>query len=218
MSFLLPVSAPVRPPSMEGRAVEWKGVQGVAWAQRNPHTVPELDKNYMERFEVTRTAVNLKLLARVPRTASVLEVGCSAGCQLNALAAVGFTNLEGVDLSAEAIAFCDWPAQVADGCRLPYPVGAFDMVMISGTLMHVPPHEKLLFMAELKRVARRWIYGVEMWSRGFLVWDFADLIPPAWTCDWYTILNDPAWPIVERRHLIDINDRSPLAAFLMERV
>ena len=218
MSLLVPASVPVRAPALERRVTDWGGAQGADWARRNPQSVAELDASYLEKFRITRTAVNERMLARVPRTARILEVGCSGGNQLDALHAGGFTSLEGCDLSTDALAKCRWPAKVADGSDLPYEDSSFDLVMTSGTFMHVPPGRKVGFLAEIKRVSSRWYYGCEMWTSTPMAWDFANLIPPAWTCDWFAALADPAWPIVERALLEPTEPFArPLAVWLMEK-
>lgn len=220
MNFLVPTSVPIRKPSPESKVVGWSGAQGADWAKRNPKSVRDLDASYLERFGITRTAVNEQMLARVPRDARVLEIGCAAGAQLNALHAIGFRDLHGCDLSSDALASCPWPHEVADGCDLPYEDETFDLVMTSGTFMHIPMARKPAFLQEIMRVSRRWYYGVEMWSHQPTMWDFADLIPPAWTIDWYPMLDSHGWPIVERLHLEALNPETggrPLACFLMER-
>jgi len=199
------------------RVEEWKGPLGATWTRRNPATVEALDAHYLLRFGVTRTATNERILARVPRTSSVLEVGCSAGRQLDALAESGFTELEGIDLSPDAVLHCKWPARVGDARDLPFADDSFDLVMTSGALMHVPPAEKGKALSEMKRVARRWIYGCEMWTEGFLAWDFGDLMPPAWTCDWLPFVVSPDWPVVESLRLESTEGR-PLQFYLLEKV
>jgi hypothetical protein len=216
-TFLVPTSLPVRLPSLAARVEDWKGPQGAAWARRNPTTVHDLDATYIKRFGVTRTALNEEMLQDIPRDASVLEVGCSAGCQLDALAAIGFTDLHGVDLSPDAVAMCRWPAKVGDGLRLPYDDRSFDMVMTSGTFMQIAPHQKQAFMAEMQRVARRWIYGCELWTEREVAWDFADLMPPAWTFDWFKHLPRAGWPIVRQRKVLGVEQIAPLAFYLLER-
>src|SRR5262245_13234938 len=57
------------------------------------------------------------------RTAQVVELFCGRGNGLHALARFGFTNLEGIDLSANLLARYTGPArvQVADCRSLPFP-------------------------------------------------------------------------------------------------
>jgi len=198
------------------RTAEWKGAQGMAWALRNPATVEALDAHYRERFGVTRTALNAETLADVPRDARVLEIGCSAGRQLDALARSGFANLYGVDVSAGAVALCKWPAVVADGLHVPFADRSVDLVMTSGTLMQIPPHQRDRFMAEMQRVSKRWIYGCEMWTARETLWDFGDLMPPAWTYDWFERLPASGWPITRQR-LLEGRGGKPLALYLLER-
>ena len=199
----------------------WAGRQGSEWTrpERNPADVEGLNRSYMERFKTTRTEVNEWALEGVPRTATVLEVGCSHGAQLNAMAAVGFTNLGGCDVNADAIALCPWPTKLADGRSLPYPDGAFDVVMTSGTLMQIPPGSKAQFVAECYRVARRWVYGVEGASTLPCQWLFGDLIPPAWTELYPERMMRPGWRIVRDRWLENkaAGQMMHLRAYLLER-
>lgn len=46
---------------------------------------------------------------------------------------------------------------LGDGCRLPYRDDAVDAVVAFDTLEHVPPAGRAAFLAECRRVARRWV-------------------------------------------------------------
>jgi hypothetical protein len=71
-------------------------------------------------------------------------------------------------------------------------------------------------MDEMQRVSRRWIYGVEMWTREPTEWDFGDLMPPAWTYDWFNRLPSGGWPIAKRR-MLSSTIIAPLAVYLLEK-
>lgn len=194
-------------------------MQGAAWAQRNPSDVGDLDASYLKRFSVSRTDVNRWACEGVPLDATVLEVGCSAGGQLNAMAAVGFENLAGCDISADALKACPWPHKLGDGRSLPYSDGAFDMAMTSGTLMQIPPGARSQFMAECYRVAKRWVYGVEGASTRPIQWQFGTLIPNAWTDMYPETIMRPGWRVVRERWLMNNPGMGQLnlRAYLLER-
>ena len=199
---LVAASVPRRTDAKDATA-GWAGVQGVAYTDpsRNPSTVEGVNQSYTQRFGITRTEVNEWALVGVPRDASVLEVGCAHGPQLNVMAACGFTNLAGCDVNADAIKLCTWPTKVADGRSLPYEDASFDLVMTSGTLMQIPPGGKAMFADECYRVARRWVYGVEGASMQPGTWNFGDLIPPAWTDLVPESIEQPGWKVVRVRWL-----------------
>lgn len=213
-----------RTPLLYGAAgdvvVGWAGTQGRDWAARNPGTVVELDRSYLERFGMSRSSVNAWALVGIPHGTRVLEVGCSRGTQLDALAAAGWTDLEGCDVCAEAVAQCHWPAQVADGCALPYPDAAFDMVLTSGTWMHVPPERRGIFATELARVARGYIYGVEAVADEPCVYEFGGLIPRAWMeplPDAF-LAHLAGWQTVRTAQLRPLDGQGiPLAVYLLGR-
>jgi SAM-dependent methyltransferase/glycosyltransferase involved in cell wall biosynthesis len=113
-------------------------------------------------FFAERKVQLLKSLARLYvgelGQASVLDVGCGAGTTDRYLVEqVG--SLCGVDVSEEMLALARQKVKGArfewyDGEKLPYPDGAFDIVVAICVLHHVPPPRRPDFLAELNRVAR----------------------------------------------------------------
>jgi len=92
-----------------------------------------------------------------PSALRALDVGCGAGLMDGYLGALG--RLEGVDVSPEMVAVArrENPGvsyEVADGARLPYEDGAFDLAFAVCVLHHVPPGERPAFAGELRRVLR----------------------------------------------------------------
>ena len=219
MSVLFPSSVPPQVVSRNAAPSEWAKGQGIAWAKRNPATVAELDASYTERFGITRTALNAHMLEGLPLGTSILEVGCSRGTQLDALVEAGWTNVQGCDLSADAIALCKYPVRVADACDLPYGDAEFDLVLTSGTMMHVPYRMRSKLYGELTRVARKWVYGVEAWTPEPRRWEFGDLIPLAWSEDWRKSAWPEGWRLVRSKLLTPHPGQGTmqLLAFVMER-
>lgn len=115
-----------------------------------------------------RTARSRWLSERVASCSpeSVLEVGCGYGKQLEAIrsAVGGHIPLTGIDfsptqlgLAATRLANVDLLALVlGDGQRLPFPDGAFDLVLTSAVILHNEPEIADRMRAEIVRVARRW--------------------------------------------------------------
>jgi SAM-dependent methyltransferase len=86
-----------------------------------------------------------------------LDVGCGGG--LGHAHLRGLARLEGVDLSEAMIATARQrnPGvlyHVADGSRLPFEQGAFDLTFTSCVLHHVPAGKRGAFVRELRRVTR----------------------------------------------------------------
>lgn len=90
---------------------------------------------------------------------SALDVGCSEGFFMEAIRSRFSVDVWGVDLSDEAVLSNHrrhgFPVAAADGLSLPFADGAFDLVYSTETIEHVL--DPAAFIAEARRVARRWV-------------------------------------------------------------
>jgi SAM-dependent methyltransferase len=126
--------------------------------------VSEWEAAYL-RFETPEEEIQkfLRRLQRLgagkwPRNAEIVELFCGRGNGLNALQRLGFTNLEGVDLSSRLIAQYKGPAKcyVADCRELPFANASKDVLIVQGGLHHLPvlPGDLARTFAEMRRVLR----------------------------------------------------------------
>lgn len=109
-----------------------------------------------------------------PRKARVAELFCGRGNGLVALSSLGFTDIEGLDLSAELLARYSGPARchVADCRELPLMDGSKDILIIQGGLHHLPriPENLEQVLREARRVLAPGglLAVVEPWMTPFL--------------------------------------------------
>ena len=109
-----------------------------------------------------------------PRGAEIVELFCGRGNGLIALERLGFTHLEGVDLSPRLIAKYRGPAKciVADCRRLPFADRRKDILIVQGGLHHLSnlPGDLEQTFAEMQRVLRKdgRVLFVEPWRTPFL--------------------------------------------------
>jgi SAM-dependent methyltransferase len=89
---------------------------------------------------------------------TALDVGCADGFFVQLLGELGARAM-GLDLAEPAVervvSVFHAPGVVGDGTRLPFRDDAFDLVLTTETLEHVLAAD--VFVAELQRVARRWV-------------------------------------------------------------
>src|SRR5216684_8145747 len=112
--------------------------------------------------------------SQCPRDAEIVELFCGRGNGLIALERLGFTRLEGVDLSPRLVAQYRRPAKcvVGDCRRLPFADRSKDVLIIQGGLHHLSalPEDLRQTFSEMRRVLR--ISGravlVEPWLTPFL--------------------------------------------------
>lgn len=115
-----------------------------------------------------------------PRDSEIVELFCGRGNGLHALEQLGFTRLEGVDLSGRLLAQYRGKAKCYEGdCReLPFADRSKDILIVQGGLHHLPnlPEDLEKTLAEMHRVLRKdgRVMIVEPWSTPFLT--FAHII------------------------------------------
>jgi len=109
-----------------------------------------------------------------PKHSDILEIFCGRGNGLKALASLGFTNLRGVDLSAELLQLYEGEAQLFVGdCRdIRLSDSSVDIVIVQGGLHHLPdlPGDLQRTFSEIRRLLRpagRFVM-VEPWLTPFL--------------------------------------------------
>lgn len=175
-------------------------------------TVSAWEAAYL-RFETPEEEVE-KFLRRLrklgasewPKDAQVVELFCGRGNGLIALHQLGFTNLEGVDLSPALLAAYTGAAQcvVADCRHLPFENSSRDILIVQGGLHHLPelPGDLEQVVSEVRRVLRpggRFMV-VEPWRTPFLrfvhwvgsfrfarrAWDKLDALETMTELEWTT--------------------------------
>ena len=133
------------------------------------------------RFETPRQEVHKfqRRLARLgatgwPRTSRIVELFCGRGSGLVALHSLGFSHVEGIDLSAALVAEYAGPGAISVGdCRqLPYGDRSRDVMIAQGGLHHLPdlPGDVDRVAGEVERVlvAGGLFVVVEPWDTPFL--------------------------------------------------
>jgi SAM-dependent methyltransferase len=119
-----------------------------------------------------------------PRDAEIVELFSGRGNGLTALERLGFTRLEGVDLSPRLIVEYKGSAKctVADCRHLPFADGSKDVLIVQGGLHHLPnlPDDLDQTFSEMQRVLRKSgrVLFVEPWRTPFLTFvHFVSEIP-----------------------------------------
>jgi ubiquinone/menaquinone biosynthesis C-methylase UbiE len=133
------------------------------------------------RFETPEQEIQ-KFIARLnrlgtalwPRDAEIVELFCGRGNGLIALERLGFTRIEGVDLSPRLLAQFKGSAKctLADCRQLPFADRSKDVLIVQGGLHHLPtlPDDLDQTFSEMQRVLRKngRVMFVEPWRTPFL--------------------------------------------------
>jgi SAM-dependent methyltransferase len=91
------------------------------------------------------------------RVIKIIDIGCGGGGMMNFLRQRGIKDVSGIDVSPEAINYCNkrglTEVVVADAQKnIPFPSGTFDVVMASDVLEHL--QDPLLALGEWKRLLK----------------------------------------------------------------
>src|SRR5947207_12765890 len=161
----------------------------------NPQTQDQLSLDPWEaaylRFESPEEEIRkfVRRLTRMgapqwPSDAEIVELFCGRGNGLVALQRLGFTRLEGVDLSPRLIAQYKGSAKctIADCRKLPFDDRSKDVLIVQGGLHHLPnlPGDLDQTFSEMQRVLRKdgLVMFVEPWRTPFLTFvHFVSEIP-----------------------------------------
>jgi pseudaminic acid biosynthesis-associated methylase len=147
----------------------WGGTFGEEYTKRNDYAPEELDAHYVERYGISRSAINQEFLGTLDRSLRILEVGTNIGLQLTLLQSLGFSDLYGIELQWYAVEKArqrTHQINILQGSALdlPFKDGFFDLVFTSGVLIHIAPEDIHRMLSEIHRCSRRYIWGFEYWA------------------------------------------------------
>ncbi|CAK0772140.1 Methyltransferase type 11 [Gammaproteobacteria bacterium] len=145
---------------------EWFSEFGRAYTDRNDFGLDGIEQLYVSQFGIGRRELNRMFLGDLARDRSILEVGCNVGNQLAFLAEMGFSRLAGVEVQNYALTRArerlpDALLVQGSALALPFPDDSFDLVFTSGVLIHIHPDHLPGVLAEIHRVSRNFIWGME---------------------------------------------------------
>jgi pseudaminic acid biosynthesis-associated methylase len=202
----------------------WGGEFGSQYSERNLFDAPEFDKAYHDKYGVTRTALNHEFLKDIPRSSSILEVGCNLGNQLILLHQMGFTNLNGIEINKEIVKSAQsrvpW-ARLTEGSALdvPFPDASFDLVFTSGLLIHIAPQELPAAMGEIHRCAKEWIWGLEYYAPEMTEVPYRGQSGLLWKADYARIYTEglPDLELVIEKRLSYLDNGNMDSMFLLHK-
>jgi len=146
----------------------WSGKLGKDYTDRNLMSPDELDQQCIDYYGISRTELNKGFLGDLD-VDGILEVGCNVGNQLLLLKKMGYTNLWGIELQAHAVEIARKSPRginIVKGSAfdIPYKDDFFDLVFISGLLIHILPDDIDKVLDEIHRCTNRYIWGFEYYS------------------------------------------------------
>ncbi len=147
---------------------EWTSNFGHAYTNRWNVPLAEINKKTKHIFGISTRQLFKEMLSNL-EISSVLEVGCNAGRKLETISKLGNYQLYGIDPQLYAlkqarkrlpkINFIEGTA-----FDLPFKDEFFDLVFTYEVLIHIAPRDLPKAIAEIYRVSRRYILGMEYYT------------------------------------------------------
>ncbi len=147
----------------------WKGEFGKEYTDRNALSLGEMETLYKRYYGISRTEMNLKFLQDINHSIQILEVGSNIGNQLLCLQKMGFTDLSCIELQSYAVELSKTRTKginIIQGSALniPFKDEYFDLVFISGLLIHISPSNIEKVLDEIYRCTKKYIWGFEYYA------------------------------------------------------
>ena len=147
----------------------WEGEFGLEYTNRSYMSTGELDALYIKYRGITRSKLNELFLGGIDKDARILEVGTNIGNQLLLLQDAGFTNLYGIEPQDYAVNFAKRRSKNISIIKgtvfdIPFKDDFFDVVFISGVLIHIAPSDIQWAMVEIHRCSKKYIWGFEYYA------------------------------------------------------
>lgn len=151
---------------------KWKENFGKEYTLRNPMSIKEMDKLYLQNYGITRTKLNKEFVGNLDRSLKILEVGSNIGTQLMFLQKMGFKNLFGIDINREAVEFSKSVTKNIDiiqgsALDIPFKDKYFDLVLTAGVLIHISPANIQKVLREIYRCSKKYIWGFEYYAEKY---------------------------------------------------
>ena len=202
----------------------WRGEFGGQYSERNLYSPADLDNLYQRSYGITRTALNHRFLADIPRSASILEVGCNLGNQLILLHEMGFEDLNGIEIQEAIVKKAEFRvpwAKITEGSalKIPFHDASFDLVFTSGLLIHIAPKDLPVAMNEIYRCAKSWIWGLEYHSQQMTEIPYRGHSELLWKADYARLYTEsfPDLELVAEQKLNYLESDNVDSIFLLRR-
>ncbi len=146
-----------------------------------------MDKAYEQKYHsieeqnwwfVSRRHTILSLLKDTPKDAHILDIGCSGGVLLLALKEAGFTNVAGLDFSAEAVEQCKskglTDVYIMDAHFPDFEDEKFDLIISSDCLEHL--EKDTIALSNWHRILKKGGQGIIFVPAYMSLWTEHDVI------------------------------------------
>lgn len=203
----------------------WLGKFGEEYTERNIFGPNEMDKDYIETYNISKTDMNELILNNLNlKNKKILEIGCNVGNQLRLLQKMGYKNLYGIELQPYAVQRAkDLTKGIniiqGEADDIPFKDEYFDLVFTSGVLIHIAPKNLTNIMKEIVRCSKKYIWGFEYYSEKLIEINYRENSNAMWKCDYAQeyINNNPELKIVKENRYKYVYNSNVDSMFLLSK-
>ena len=203
----------------------WTGEFGQEYTKRNNISLMDLEKLYMNNFNITRTELNSLFLNKIDFSKKFLEIGSNIGLQLMCLQNMGFKNLYGIEPQEYAIQLSKKRTKDINIIRgdifdIPFRDEFFDVVFTSGLLIHIHPLEIKKALKEIYRCSNKYIWGMEYYAEEYTNVEYRGQKELLWKANFPKIYQDifPDLKIIKIKLLKYLGNNNTDIMFLLKKM
>jgi pseudaminic acid biosynthesis-associated methylase len=202
----------------------WQGDFGKAYTLRNSRSQQDWDQFHLDTWGITKIDMYKQFIPHLLKDSRILEVGSNTGMQLAGLQRLGFKQLYGIEIQADAVELSKKHVEYANiinasGFDIPYKDNYFDMVFTSGVLIHIAPENLKAIMTEMVRCSRKYILGFEYYAKELQNINYRGNEGFLWKADYCQLFLNyfPQLSLVKKEFYKYISDSNVDAMYLLEK-
>lgn len=203
---------------------EWSEDFGKEYTARNPLIFDEMDMLYLKQKGITRSSLNSEFIGQMDRFIRIFEVGANVGTQLQGLQKLGFSNLYGIELQANAVELAKTRTKNINliqgtAFNIPFKNGFFDLVFTSGLLIHISPDDIGEALDEIFRCSNQYIWGCEYYNNNYVSVPYRGKNDLLWKADFAGLFLDrfKELELVKEKRIKYLNNENLDTMFLLKK-
>jgi len=187
---------------MNKQQEKWAGEFGKEYTERNNDTPYGLEQEYIAKYGITRTEMNLVFLGEMSKDLTILDYGCNIGLQSALLKYIGFKTMWGTDINTDVLFEAFKKNNIKSMIyydALGETLEFANIVFTSGVLIHQSPETLGGVINEMIRLSKEYIWGFEYYADKLTEIPYRGNTDMMWKGNYCDLFMDMGLELVKRK-------------------